>query len=474
MSKKVKNYMFILVVLLGSFLSSLTETIMNNALPTIMHAFSINQSTAQWLTTGYILVVGVMMPTTAYFMDRFKFRPLFIITISAFLVGTIIAGISPNFWILLLGRMIQAISVGISMPISANVLMLLFPKEKRGTAMGLAGVVVIFGPALGPTIAGLILKYYSWRMLFHVITPIAIIILILSVLFCRNIKETKKIRLDWPSLISSSLGLGLLLYGFSYFGSLQSSLLILVGLIILAWFVHRQLHMTEPFLEMRVFKSKSFTKTTILAAFTSIAMLGAELLLPLYIQNVHGASALTSGLLLMPGAIATMAVAPISGRFFDQYGIKMMAIVGFAITALTTVPMIFFNTHTPYWIISASYTIRMAGIGMVSMQIITSGINALPRELLAHGNSVASTVRQVASSLGTALMVTTASFASSLSTAHGAAKLSFGYSWGFTLATVLTVICLLVGCTLKNKTTAEFSMDDLKKGKNNERKIERL
>lgn len=459
------DYLFIMVVLLGSFLSSLTETIMNNALPTIMHAFNITQSTAQWLTTGYILVVGVMMPATAYFMDRFKLRPLFIYTMALFLGGTLIAGIAPNFGILLLGRMIQAVSVGVSMPISANILMLLFPEEKRGTAMGLAGVVVIFSPALGPTIAGWILKYYSWRMLFHFISPIAIIVLVLAFFFCKNITETKDVKLDWLSLISSSLGLGALLYGFSSFGSLSSYVLLVVGVAILAWFVHRQLILPEAFLEMRVFKSISFSKTTILAALTSIAMLGAELILPLYIQNVHGASALTSGLLLMPGAIATMVVAPVSGRLFDKYGIRMMSIIGFSLTIITTLPMIFFTATTPYWIITVCYTIRMAGIGMVSMQVLTSGINALPRELLVHGNSVASTVRQVASSLGTALMVTVASFATSLSTARGSSALQTGYAWGFGVATVLSVICLLVAFTLKSKTSAEFQMSDLKRTK---------
>ncbi|MFD1318526.1 MDR family MFS transporter [Loigolactobacillus zhaoyuanensis] len=455
------DYTFIIVILLGSFLSSLTETIMNNALPTIMRAFNISQSTAQWLTTGYILVVGIMMPATAYFMDRFKLKPLFVFTLTLFLSGTVIAGFAPNFSILLLGRMVQAISVGISMPLTVNVLMLIFQVEKRGFAMGISGVVVILGPALGPTIAGWILNHYSWRALFHVITPLAVIIIILAVFFVKNVTKTKPIKLDWPSLLLSSIGLGSLLYGFSEFGDTFAYLMILVGLIAIIWFIQHQLHLTEPFLEIRVFKSKSFSKTALLAALSNVAMLGAELLLPLYIQNVHGASALTTGLLLMPGAIATMAIAPISGKLFDKYGIKLMAIVGFAVTVITTIPMIFFNESTSYLLIGICYTLRMAGLSMVSMQVLTSGINALPTELLVHGNTVASTVRQVASSLGTALIVTISSFGTQLSNQSGKLGLTIGYHWGFIAATGISVICLVISFTLKNKTTAEFEMTDL-------------
>lgn len=458
----LKDYLFIATVLLGAFLSSLTETIMNNALPTIMHAFDITQSTAQWLSTGYILVVGIMMPLTAYFMDRFKLRQLFIGTFGLFLVATIIAGMAPNFTILFIGRMLQAVSVGISMPVATNVVLLIFPKEQRGMAMGLSGVVVIFGPALGPTLAGWILQSHSWRMLFHMISPIAILVLIMACVFVRNITDTKQIRLDWLSLVLSTIGLGALLYGFSSFGNWTAYAFIIGGCLLLGWFVKRQLTLRTPFLELRVFKSPSFTKATILSALISITMLGAQLLIPLYIQNVHHASALQSGLVMMPGAIAMMCVMPLSGHLFDKYGIKLMSIIGIGVTIIATVPLIFFDSHTNIWLIAICYTLQMAGIGMVSMQLMTSGINALPKALLVHGNSVLSTIRQAASSLGTAFIVTISSVVTANASGSHTTALTTGYRWSFIVTTLITIIGLLISFKLRNQTKIEFSMDDLK------------
>lgn len=459
----LKEYLFIITVLLGAFLSSLTETIMNNAIPTIMRAFDISQSSAQWLSTGYVLVVAIMMPATAYFMDRFKLRSLFIWTFALFLGATILAGIAPSFPVLFIGRMLQAVSVGISMPVASNVLMLIFPKEKRGTAMGLSGVVVIFGPALGPTLAGWILKNYSWRMLFHMISPIAAVVLICAFFFVQNITETRHIKLDWTSMALSTVGLGALLYGFSNIGNWTAYILIVLGIAVSAVFVKRQLNLKTPFLEMRVFKSRSFTKTAALAALVSVVMLGAELLIPLYLQNVHGASALTSGLIMMPGAIAMMVVSPLSGHFFDKYGIKGLTIVGLVTTIAATIPMIFFTAHTSYILISICYTIRMAGIGLVSMQLLTSGVNALPKELLVHGNSVASTIRQAASSLGTAFIVTISSVVTKYASGTHAQALATGYRWAFIVTTIIAGLGLLIALRLRNKTTPEFEMKDIAK-----------
>lgn len=459
----LKDYLFIAAVLLGSFVSALTETIMNNVIPTIMRAFSVSQSTAQWLSTGYILVVGIMMPATAYFMNRFELKKLFVGVFALFLAATILAGIAPNFAVLFIGRMLQAVSVGISMPVASNVMMLIFPEEKRGMAVGLSAVVALFGPALGPTLAGWILKSYSWRMLFHFISPLAALVLVLAIFFVRNITDTKEIHLDWSSFALSSLGLGLLLYGFSSLNGWLTVVLIILGVGILALFVKRQLTSDDPFLEMRVFKSPSFTRTTILSALVSIAMLGAELLIPLYIQNVHHASALTSGLIMMPGAFVMMLMSSIAGHIFDNHGIKGLSIIGLSITIATTIPMILFTTKTSYLFISFCYTLRMAGMGLITMQLLTSGINALPKALLVHGNSVASTIRQAATSLGTALLVTVSALVTKHTAGNSTVALAAGYRWAFICTTIISVVSLLIATKLVNKTTPEFEMTDLNK-----------
>lgn len=464
MAKRTNNLYFILVLLLGGFLSAMTETIMNNSLTTIMDELYVTETTAQWLSTGYIMVVGIMMPISVYFLKRFSLRQLFPTALAIFLLGTIVGAIAPNFTILLLGRLIQAIAVGIIMPLVQNLMVLLFPPSKRGFAMGMSSVVIILGPAIGPTLSGWIVEHYSWRMLFQFLIPLTIIILIFSIIYTKNVTEQSAVDLDWWSVGESSIGLGLLLYGFSRIGTvanidLISAIGLLVGIIFLIIFVKRQLRLKSPLLEMRVFKSPSFTKTTILSAITSIAMLGAELIIPLYIQNVRGESALISGLLLFPGALIMIIVSPISGTLYDRYGIRKLSITGFAILTLASIPMIWFDQSTSLWWIAFLYTVRMIGIGLVIMQLNTAGVNALPERYTLHGNTVAATIRQIVSSLGTSLLVTIAALFSTTAQSKEISKISalqIGYSWSFITIVVVSFICLLTTFTLKNKTSAEI------------------
>lgn len=374
-----------------------------------------------------------------------------------FLLGTLISVMSFTFTFLLLGRLVQAISVGISMPLTQSLMMLIFPIDKRGSAMGLSSIVIILGPAIGPTLSGWIVDQYSWQMLFIILIPISIIIIILSMIFVRNITQPTGDKLDWKSLALSSLGFVILLYGFSSIGntgSVDLSSLVMVVVVI------RQLKMEKPMLEMKVFKSISFTKTTILAALSSIALLGVELILPLYVQNVRGVSALDSGLIMLPGAIIMGIISPIAGRLFDKHGIKWLAIIGFGILTLASVPMIWFDHTTSVVLISTLYAIRMLGLGLVMMQLNTSGVNALPAKYLVHGNTVASTFRQVASSLGSALLVTVSTMTAKLS-ANGhsvtLANTATGYQWTFMVVTGFSLLCFLMAFTLRNKTAAEIT-----------------
>ncbi len=374
-----------------------------------------------------------------------------------FLLGTLISVMSFTFTFLLLGRLVQAISVGISMPLTQSLMMLIFPIDKRGSAMGLSSIVIILGPAIGPTLSGWIVDQYSWQMLFIILIPISIIIIILSMIFVRNITQPTGDKLDWKSLALSSLGFVILLYGFSSIGntgSVDLSSLVMVVVVI------RQLKMEKPMLEMKVFKSISFTKTTILAALSSIALLGVELILPLYVQNVRGVSALDSGLIMLPGAIIMGIISPIAGRLFDKHGIKWLAIIGFGILTLASVPMIWFDHTTSVVLISTLYAIRMLGLGLVMMQLNTSGVNALPAKYLVHGNTVASTFRQVASSLGSALLVTVSTMTAKLS-ANGhsvtLANTATWYQWTFMVVTGFSLLCFLMAFTLRNKTAAEIT-----------------
>lgn len=451
--------LLVVTILLGGFLSTLTETILNNALPTIMQVFKVSQSMAQWLSTGYIMIVGIILPVSGYFFNRFPLRPLFLSTLGVFLAGTTLSAFAPNFFCLLIGRMIQAISVGISMPLTQNVMTLIYPPEKRGAAMGMAAVVIILGPAIGPTLSGWIVDHYSWRVLFASLLPVTLIIIVLGLFALHNINKRRKSQLDGLSLFLSTLGFGLLLYGFSNIGSiggidLTTIVSILAGIIGVALFVWHQLKLQMPMLEMRVFASPSFTKTTILAGLINIAMLGTELIIPLYLQSVRGISALVSGIMLLPGAILMGMLTPIAGRLFDQHGIKNLAIVGFGILSAATLPMLQFNATTNIVWIVVLYALRMGAISLVMMPVTTSGINALPPRLIVDGNTVVATFRQIASSLGTAALVTISAIVSQGQTMRTGLTQGYQVAFGVTLA--ISLIGWGIAFTLKNRTVAEL------------------
>lgn len=447
-SKSTTQIIMVFVLLLGSFLSALAETFLNNALPTIMAEVHVSQTTAQWLSTGYLLVAGIMMPTAAYFTNRIKLKPLFLETISIFLSGLIISATAQSFTILLLGRLIQAASVGVSMPLVQNVLTLIFPAEKRGIALGIGGIVINLGPAIGPTLSGIIVTHWSWRMLFIALIPIACLVLVLGIFTIDNVTDTRSDHLDMLSLIMSIFGFGGLLFGLSQIGvsgnlDVTSLFEILSGLLVISLFCKRQLSLKHPLLELRVFTAPSFRKVALLAALTNIALMGPELVIPLYNQTIRETNAMTSGLLMLPGTILMAILSPLSGKLYDRFGIKRLVSVGFTATFFATIPMIFFDASTSLNTIAFLYAIRSAGLTLVFMPLTTSGLNALPHSYLVYGSTMIVTLQQLASSLGTAALVT-------------AIKLGHGFQWAFTLVLIIGAFCLIISATLKNKTVTEI------------------
>jgi EmrB/QacA subfamily drug resistance transporter len=327
-----------------------------------------------------------------------------------FLIGTITCFVAPNFSTLLIGRLIQAAGVGISMPLLQNIMLSIFPPEKRGSAMGMAGIVIGLAPALGPTLSGWIIDHYTWRDLFGMVIPIVIFVLVLALFLMKSVIQLSNPSIDVLSAILSTVGFGSLLYGFSSvgndgWGSAKVISFLVVGVIVIGLFVWRQLRLEHPFLELRVFKSPIFTIAAILSGVVNMAMVGAEMVLPLYIQNIRGESAFHSGLMLLPGALVMGLMMPITGAIFDKHGAKRLAISGMLILTAATLPFAFLTAETPIAMIVILYAMRMFGISMVMMPVTTSGMNALPMNLISHGTAVNNTFRQVASSIGTAILI---------------------------------------------------------------------
>ncbi|MCJ0565597.1 MDR family MFS transporter, partial [Enterococcus cecorum] len=407
---KYNRSLLVVVLLIGTFCTVLNQTLLATAFPTLMKEFDISASTVQWLTTGFLLVNGIMIPVSAWLINSFSSKQLYISAMTTFLIGTIICFLAQNFSVLLIGRLIQAIGVGLSMPLLQNIMLTIFPPEKRGSAMGMAGIVIGLAPALGPTLSGWIIDHYSWRDLFGMVIPIVILVLVLALFFMKSVIELTHPKIDTISAILSTIGFGSLLYGFSSVGDkgwLSKEVLgfLIIGIIFIFLFSKRQLKIEHPFLELRVFKSKIFTIAAVLAGVTNMAMIGAEMVLPLYIQNIRGESAFHSGLMLLPGALVMGLMMPITGAIFDKRGARKLAITGMFILTSATLPFAFLTSKTSVIVIVVLYAIRMFGISMVMMPVTTSGMNALPAHLISHGTAVNNTFRQVASSIGTAILI---------------------------------------------------------------------
>ena len=399
------------ILILGAFLSLLNQTILNVALPELMKQFAVSTITIQWLSTGFMLVNGIIVPATAFFIKRFTTRQLFISSMVLLLAGTFINSIAPNFALLFIGRLIQAAGAGIIMPLLMVVVLALFPEDGRGTAMGMIGLVMIFAPAIAPTLAGFVIEHFSWRWLFIGMLPFVLIVIVLSIKYLVNVSNPSKPKIDINSILLSTLGFGGILYGFSSagdkgWGSAMVLSCLIVSTICLILFCRRQLTSSNPLLNLQVFKSRMFTMTTIILILSTIVMYADIILLPIYLQESRGYTVLETGLLLLPGALLSALMSPVSGRLFDKIGTKPLALAGLFFTIIAIGGVTHLSETTGYHYLMIRTIILRIGMSLVTMPVNTGGLNSLPQHLNADGTAVSNTVRQVAGSIGIALPVT--------------------------------------------------------------------
>lgn len=404
-------YGMIAILMIGAFIAFLNNTLLNIALPSIMADLDVGPATVQWLTTGFMLVNGILIPTTAYLIQKYSVRHLFLAAMLLFTVGTLLAGIAHVFPVLLAGRMLQASGSAIMMPLLMNVMLVSFPVEKRGTAMGFFGLIMMFAPAIGPTLSGWIIEHYDWRMLFHFVTPIAFAVLLIGFFMLKDKKEKVYMHLDLLSLFLSSAGFGGILYGFSSAGnkgwdSPEVYVTIIVGVICLVWFILRQIRQEKPMLNFKVYKFPMFALSSVITMVLNMGMFAGMLLLPIYVQTIRGISPMDAGILLLPGAILMAIMSPITGKLFDKFGGRMLAVIGLAITTATTYYFSKLTFETTYTQLMILYSIRMLGMSMVMMPVSTNGLNQLPARFYPHGTAMNNTLNQVSGAIGTALLVT--------------------------------------------------------------------
>lgn len=398
-------------MLFGMFIAILNQTLLNVALPKINTEFNISASTGQWLMTGFMLVNGILIPISAFLFNKYSYRKLFIIGLTLFTLGSLVCAISFNFPIMMSGRVLQAIGAGILMPLGSNVIVTIFPPEKRGVAMGTMGIAMILAPAIGPTLSGYIVQNYDWNVMFYGMFFIGIIAIVIGLFWFKLYQSTTNPKADIPGIIYSTIGFGSLLYGFSEagnkgWGSTEIVTMFIVGTVFIIFFILRELRMKAPMLSLEVLKYPTYTLTTVINMIVMMSLYGGMILLPLYLQNLRGFSALDSGLLLLPGALVMGALGPVAGKLLDTIGIKPLAIFGIGIMTYATWELSKLNMDTTYLHIMWIYIVRSFGMAFIMMPIMTAGMNALPPRLISHGNAFVNTMRQLAGSIGTAILVT--------------------------------------------------------------------
>lgn len=420
-----RQTVMIVLLLFGTFVTVLNQTVVAPALPSIMVDMDINAATGQWLTTGFTLVNAIMVPVTAFLIDRFSIRNLFLFSMAIFALGSLGAAWGPNFPVLLGGRIVQAIGTGVLMPMVMTVLMLTFPLERRGFAMGLFGIVMAFGPAIGPTAAGIVIDAADWHIMFYVVTVLAASVAILTPFTMDKVDpKNPTARLDVPSVILSTIGFGSLLYSFSVIGNsgfgLEFFISFAIGAVVVVLFFKRQLSMEHPMLRVRVLLNRTFLMGTIIGMVVQAALLSVGILLPIYLQSLLGYSATASGLVLLPGALIMGIMGPIAGRWFDRHGPRVLAIVGTLMLTIGTVMLAFLGPEVSLVYVATVMAIRLFGMALINMTITTWAMNALSDDLINHGTSVNNTFRQIAGSLGTAILTSVFAMVSvSLMTSEG-------------------------------------------------------
>lgn len=433
-------------LLISSFVAILNQTLLVTALPPIMADLQIPLSSAQWLTSIFLLVNGVMIPVSAFLTGTFTTRQLFLGALGLFMLGTAVAALSPNFAVLIVGRILQAAAAGITMPLMQIIILTIFPLHRRGQAMGLVGLVISFAPAIGPTLSGYLVQHYPWRSLFLVVLPIMLANFVFAWRVMRNVTERTFPKLDLLSIVLSTIGFGSMLYGFSIagtagWGSRSVVTTLAVGLVTLLVFVVRQFRLPEPILEFRVFNDPIYTLTNLVGVIMFASMISAETLLPVLIQDMLGYTPLHSGLVLLPGAIAMGILTPICGRLFDRHGARGLALTGLSLLLATSLLLTRLSPQTTLAYLTFVYTFRMAGISMVMMPLTTAGINRLPFRLIPHGAAMNNTLRQVGGSMGTALLVTVATMFAGGETAAGAIR---GVNAAFWVSSALALVGLVL------------------------------
>ncbi|MGO2662485.1 MAG: DHA2 family efflux MFS transporter permease subunit [Propionibacterium freudenreichii] len=458
-----RPFLVLLGPLLAGFIGLFSEAALNIALPDLMHVFAISTTTAQWLTTGYLLMVGMLLPLSSLLVRWFTTRQLVFTALAFFAVGATVSALAPGFGMLVAGRLIQGAATGILIPLIVSTAVAAYPPERRGSAMGLVGLVLMFAPAISPTVSGLVVQTIGWQWIFWLMLPLVALSLVVSVAFLRNVQPITRPHVDVASVALSTIGLGLFVFAMSSAGSfgITNPLVwgsFVVGIAALAVFVHRQLHLPEPILDVRVFAHRNFAVASAMIMANNALLMCAIFLLPMYLEQGRAVAVFTAGLIMLPGGVVNGLVSVWAGRATDTHRPWVIARVGFAIATVAAAAFLLLGTDSPLWMVVAFQCLLMVGVPLAMTPTQTHGLNALPGRLGADGSTAISTLQQVGGALGTAFaagLLSAGRGAASRAGASSSAATIAGVHEGLVFSIVLGLIGLGLGLALRRGQPAD-------------------
>ncbi len=458
-----KTPLVIKLLVAATFVVILNETIMINAIPRLMADFRIDERSAQWLSTVFMLTMAAVIPLTGWFLQRVSTRTAYAVAMATFCAGTALAAVAPVYEVLLAARVVQAGGTAVMMPLLMTTLMTVVPESDRGRVMGQVTLAISCAPALGPAVSGVILELGSWRLIFAFVLPVAALVAMAGMRQLENVGEAQVSDVSWLSVALAAGGFATLVYGLSEIGNGSAgsvTAFIVVGAVLVAAFAAYQLHLQRsdaPLLDLRTLKHRTFTVSLLLMSAGFMAFLGSMILLPLYLQNIRGLTELQTGLLVMPGGLAMGLLGPQVGKLYDRFGSRPLVIPGSIgmVVALGVLSRV--DLDTPYWLILGVHVVLMACLAAIFTPVFTLGLGDLPMNLYSHGSSLLGTLQQVAGAIGTAvLIVVLQNRKESLEASGSTLPEAFvgGLQWAFVVGAVIGVVVVVMALLLPSRVDA--------------------
>lgn len=444
-----RTFIFINLVVSG-IATSILSTAMTTALPAVVKAFGVSTTIGQWVTSGYSLAMGMVMPLTAFLITRFPTKKLYMTGIGGFIIGLLCSIFAGNFGLMMAGRVLQACGNGVLISAAQVIILTVYPAEKKGTMMGTYGLATTAAPIIAPTIAGLMIDAFGWKSIFWLVLLIMLISFGISGLVFKDVLEIQDKKFDVLSFVESIFAFGGITLGIgniSSFGlvSIQAGLPLLVGIVTCALFILRQCGLEKPFLDVKILGNRNYAVSVISSMVLYLVMMGSSVMMPLYVQSVMGYSAVVSGLVTLPGSLATAVVSPFAGRLYDKMGIRKIFMAGSAVLMVSNIGMFFLTMSTPLWVAAGFNVLRNISIGSLMMPLLTWGTSNVDPKKVADASSLLTSFRTIAGSIGSAVFVGIMSVVSAGSVeAYGEHAQMHGMNISFLWMTIGSLVLLLI------------------------------